>query len=79
MKLYKNKICNDDFVVAEMVQALDGDNFEILAELFRSRLRNASSASVDPAWDRVKVILVEKLQGACSLRDLRPIAIISFF
>ena len=69
--------CAGDCVVAEMLKELDGTACGVLVQLFIRRILTPKSEQAEELWDVHEVQMIEKVVGACRVREFRPIAVLS--
>lgn len=75
--LAAGKSCAGDCVVAAMLKELDEETFEVLVQLVRRRVLNPKSEQAEKLWDDHEVQMIEKVIGACRVKQFRPIAVLS--
>eukprot|EP00972_Heterocapsa_arctica_P110298 16239182-Heterocapsa_arctica.AAC.1 len=71
----KGKTCGSDGVVAEMLQALDGENVAMIGRMLTGRARGYIHAPHD--WRSIASACFPKVESPSRTADLRPIAFIS--
>ena len=76
MSMQIGKTCSEDLVVAEMLQSLDDDILDVLADLFKLRLINHTSEDSAEAWAMQNQNLIKKKVKAVQILQFRPIAIL---
>ena len=77
LKLGSGKSCSEDLVVGEMLQCLDEDTYDEIAQSFRMRILNHVSEDDDDVWDSHDVSLILKKVAPTSPGMLRHIALVS--
>ena len=71
------KTCAEDNLVAEMLKQLDIDILDTLADIFKLRIMNHPSEEEDESWKVVMINLIPKKIKPRTIKDFRPIAILS--
>ena len=79
-RLPTGKTCSKyDIVVAEMIFSMPEELADMLAEIFRLRILNHRSEDEETLFDLHEATLIAKFFGAISVKDFRPIAVLSAF
>ena len=78
MKLKTGKTCSkDDRIVAEMILALPEEAFDVLCDVFRLRILNHPGADDAGSFSKYEMTLLMKIADPRSMRQWRPIAVLS--